>query len=618
MNPADFLRERIGRSRPLLAEHFAQDFGAFLRAAWPIVHPGRKFHRSWMYDWWAERLMQVKRREVLRGITNCPPRCAKTTVFSICYPCWVWITDPAHRFLCASYEMALSTDHNIQRRNLIQSHWYQSLFGDRFKLSGDRNLATQFSNDREGAMVAASIESRSQGRGGDTIILDDPQSDDIALSDLQRKSSNDWITHTLFQRLNDPATSRIYLVQQRLHESDTTGFVMDLEPGVWTQDKFPLIATEDERWVFPISGRVIERKREECLDPKRFPPKVVKQKKLDRYTFASQFQQEPAPLEGNLVRRADVRYVCGIDPLTGVRDEALPERFDRKIISVDTSFKDIVSADYVAIAVVGVKGRKRYVLNVVNQHLDSTATEEEILRQRQIYAPVSAVLVEDKANGSAIIKRLKRTIPGVIQVNPEGGKVSRVQAMAPEWQAGDWYVLRNAAWTEPLLTQLLMFPSAKNDDQVDALSQCSVYLQARGYENSWWGTASATYKETGVNILVASETSKLSTAETLGQAQAEGPDIVRFKRDPKQFGDLETNRMQNNRVTVHRTKLPDCCPVCSTVAIAKYESYAYCARCKWDTRNPVAGATPEPEPEKPATKKPREGWMDFILARAGL
>ncbi len=299
MNPADFLRERIGRSRPLLAEHFARDFGAFLRAAWSVVHPGRKFHRNWMYDFWCERLMQMQRREILRGITNCPPRCAKTTVFSVCFPCWVWITDPSHRFLCASYEMQLATDHNIARRNLILSPWYQSLFGDKFKLSGDRNLATQFGNDKEGAMVAASIEARSQGRGGDTIILDDPQSDDIALSDLQRKSSNDWITHTLFQRLNEPATSAIYLVQQRLHQSDTSGFVMELEPDTWKQDMFPLIAEEDERWVFPISGRVVERKQGECLDGKRFPPKVVATKKLDRYTFASQFQQRPAPLEGD-------------------------------------------------------------------------------------------------------------------------------------------------------------------------------------------------------------------------------------------------------------------------------------------------------------------------------
>jgi len=100
----------------------------------------------------------------------------------------------------------------------------------------------------------------------------------------------------------------------------------------------------------------------------------------------------------------------------------------------------------VAISVIGVKGRKRYLLNVVNQRLDAAATEAEIRRQRDVHRPVCAVLVEDKANGPAVIQRLKINIPGVIAINPQGGKAARMFAVAPEWQAGDWYVDRSAAW----------------------------------------------------------------------------------------------------------------------------------------------------------------------------
>jgi len=92
------------------------------------------------------------------------------------------------------------------------------------------------------------------------------------------------------------------------------------------------------------------------------------------------------------------------------------------VISVDCSFKDAATSDYVVIGVIGVKGRKRYVLNLVNAHLDAAATEAEIRRQRDVHR-VSAVLIEDKANGPAVVQRLKINVPGVIAINPQGGKV---------------------------------------------------------------------------------------------------------------------------------------------------------------------------------------------------
>ena len=192
--------------------------------------------------------------------------------------------------------------------------------------------------------------------------------------------------------------------------------------------------------------------------------------------WSGQYQQNPAPLGGNLIKRSEVRYYGGIDPRTGQPDEKLPESFDRKVISVDCAFKDVATSDYVAIGVIGIKGRKRYVLNVVNKHLDAAATEAEIRRQREVHRPVCAVLVEDKANGPAVIQRLKVNVPGVIEINPEGGKTARMFAAAPEWQAGDWYVDRNAAWTEPFIEQVTMYPNARHDDMADMMTQASAWL----------------------------------------------------------------------------------------------------------------------------------------------
>ena len=169
---------------------------------------------------------------------------------------------------------------------------------------------------------------------------------------------------------------------------------------MWTHVRIPLEAEEDETWTFPISGRIVQRKAGEILMPERFPAATVEQLRSRRLVFAGQYQQRPAPVEGNLIKRNEVRYYGGIDPRTGQPDEKLPETFNRKIISVDAAFKDLATSDYVAIGVIGIKGRKRFVLNVVNQHLDAAATEAEIRRQRDVHRPVCAVLIEDRANGS--------------------------------------------------------------------------------------------------------------------------------------------------------------------------------------------------------------------------
>jgi len=284
------------------------------------------------------------------------------------------------------------------------------------------------------------------------------------------------VVNTLPQRLNDPATGAMIVIMQRLHEMDTTGFLLSEDPESWLHLVLRLVAEEDERWVFPISGRVVERKKGEVLQTTRFTPDVVAEKQRDRMVWAAQYQQRPAPLEGNMIKRSDARYFGGIDPITGQPDERLPENFDLKVISVDCAFKDLATSDYTAILVIGVKGRKRFVLDVINEHLDATTTESTIRALRDKHRPIGAVLVEDKANGPAVIERLKANIPGVVAINPKGGKIARMFAAAPEWQAGDWHIDRRAASTEYLVEQLTMFPSGRHDDLVDGMTQAVCWL----------------------------------------------------------------------------------------------------------------------------------------------
>lgn len=464
---------------PFSANEMAKDLAGFAKAAWPILNHGRKLDWSWHLDLICEFLMLLKERKIRKLIINVPPRTLKSTLVTIIYPVWTWITDPGHQFMAASYSMELSVEHALKRRQLLRSQWFRRSWGDRFQLSRTRDRIEFFTNNRGGQMIATSVGATTLGRGCDTSILDDPITPIQVLSDAERKGGNNWIDTVWRSRLNHPADSAQILVMQRVHQADPTGYLLQHDSQPWTQLVIPLVAEQDETWIYPLSGRTSYRKAGEILMPERFKPEVVEDLRSRRLVFASQYQQNPAPLEGNIIKRHDVRFFGGLDPSTAQLDERLPTSFDAKVISVDCAFKDAASSDFVAICVIGVKGSKRFVLNVLNSHLNAAATEAAIRQQRNIHAPINAVLVEDRANGLAVIQRLKLNVPGVIAVNPQGGKMARLFAVAAEWEAGDWFLDRNAAWTEPLIEQLTMFPNSAHDDMADALSQAACWLLGR-------------------------------------------------------------------------------------------------------------------------------------------
>jgi predicted phage terminase large subunit-like protein len=472
-------------ARPQLAEAMKKDFGLFCRMAWPHLHRGSPLSWTVWHDLICEHLVLVHRKKLLRLIINCPPRFAKSSIVTILWPIWCWLQNPTLDFLACSYEIDLSVNHNQDRRRLLDSKWFKDHFGDSVKLSTDRSQAGEFSNVHGGTMMAASSNSKAQGRGGDVVICDDLLSADMAFSEAARNETNSWLTHQLPQRLNNPSESAIVVVAQRLHENDPCGCLLAEEDSDWFLLKLPLIAEETERWEFPISKRIVIRQKGECLDPKRWSKKVVRQRQQNRLVWAGQFQQEPMDPSGNMIRVDDLQYCGGRDPKTNALDSLAPTVFDRKIISVDCTFKDRPANDYVVVIVVGVIGSRRYLLHVSRAHLNLDGTILEIRNAHNVHGPISAILIEDKANGSSVIAKLSQEIPGVVAVEPSGGKLARLVATSPEFQARNWYIERNGPWSHKVAEELTMFPNCKSDDIADAVSQAAVWLQANSYaENS--------------------------------------------------------------------------------------------------------------------------------------
>jgi predicted phage terminase large subunit-like protein len=536
------------------------------------LHPGRRLTWDWSDDLVCEYLMAVRRRQITRLIINVPPRTGKSSKATICFPAWTWTTDPEHSFICASYSMLLSSEHSIARRHLITSPWYQALWAEKFRLSGDQNQREVFSNDRRGMMIATSVGGSATGRGGDTAIVDDPTSPDQALSEAERTTANNWMDHTLHLRLNDPAKGAIVIIMQRLHELDVTGYMLENEPDGWTQVSIPLEAEETKEIIFP-SGHIELRQRGSVIHPERFTPSVVARRKAKRLVFAGQDQQRPAPLEGNMIKRSDVRYYGGLDPVTGKADAPLPEQFDMVLISVDCSFKDLETSDFVAIGAIGVKGPRRIILDVINEHLDVDATEHSIRRmraaQQHLGRNVAAILVEDKANGSSVIKRMKRQVPGVVAIEPMGGKVARMFAAAPEWQAGDWSVDRTAAWAEPFVQQITWFPGAAHDDMADMMSQASIYLQ---------------HSQHGLLAYWDEEIRKMKEAQAEEDHDREQADTQKEELVDKIARNKDLVKPAGSEL---KGKETPACPQCGNRALARYAQGAWrCNNCGSSGRDP--------------------------------
>ncbi|MDY0198952.1 MAG: phage terminase large subunit, partial [Tenuifilaceae bacterium] len=169
------------------------------------------------------------------------------------------------------------------------------------------------------------------------------------------------------------------------------------------------------------------------------------------------FQGRPTSMEGNMIKRSWFKYL-----------DTMPI-INYKLISVDATFKDGDNSDYVAIQVWGKTNTNYYFIDRVKAKMDFVDTLVAI-RNIQAKHRADVILIEDKANGSAIISMLRNEFDNIIPVNPEGGKVARVNAVAPILEAGNVHLLREE-WNNDFVEECASFPNGKHDDDVDAMSQ---------------------------------------------------------------------------------------------------------------------------------------------------
>ena len=282
---------------------FRTDFVAFVERSFYELNPETEYLPNWHIEVIASALEDCRQGRCKRLIINVPPRSLKSHCATVCFPAWLLGHNPSTHIICASYAQELADKHALDCRSLVMSSRYQELFPET-RLSSSRPAVHDFQTTRKCTRLATSVGGVLTGRGTDFIIIDDPTKPEEALSEVQRRTANDWFDHTLSSRLNNKRDGCIIVIMQRLHEDDLVGHV--LQQGGWRLLKFPALAEEDERHeiLTPYGAQVYTRKEGEALHPEREPLEVLAQIReiQGEYNFAGQYQQAPAPLGGGMVK----------------------------------------------------------------------------------------------------------------------------------------------------------------------------------------------------------------------------------------------------------------------------------------------------------------------------
>jgi predicted phage terminase large subunit-like protein len=284
------------------------------------------------------------------------------------------------------------------------------------------------------------------------------------------------------------------IVMQRVHEADLTGHV--LEQGGYELLRLPAEWEEGPTRVTSIGWSDPRTEPGELLWPERFGPAELEtlKRSMGSYAAAGQLQQRPSPAEGGILKRHWWKYWkpagASLPPISVRLPDGqlqiipavdLPDHFEEQMQSWDMAFKDVDSSDFVVGQVWGKKRADKFLLDQVKARLDFPKTLDAVRKLTAKWDRTHTKLVEDKANGTAVIATLKHEISGLIAVNPEGGKESRASAVSPQIESGNVYLPHPALnpWVNGFIDECASFPNGAHDDQVDGMSQALLRWSTR-------------------------------------------------------------------------------------------------------------------------------------------
>lgn len=432
---------------------------AYVKYSFYLKYVHKEFRSGRHIQLLADKLQEIERKQAqgipTYTIITMPPRHSKSMTTSETFPSWFIGRNPERRVIQVSYGENLAK--KAGRRNLDKIREYGKGVFDLEIDPEQRSVLDWKIAGHKGGMISRGLGGSITGEGADLMIIDDPIKNRREAESLTYRDFvwDEWES-TLSTRLQPGAA--VIAIFTRWHEDDLVGRLLEREPGKWDVISLPAIAEEGKH-------DLLGRKPGEALWPEYgFDEEWAAEKKLSvgSRTWESLYQQNPRPAEGTIFKRHFWNYY-----------KRPPAQFDQVLQSWDCTFKDLESSDYVVGQVWGKKGANIYLLDQVRGKMNITATMQAIRNLSAKWPQAHTKLIEDKANGPAIIQLLKKEVPGLIAVEPEGGKEVRAIAAEPFVEAGNIYLPDPsiAPWVGDFVEEAAAFPNGKHDDQVDAMSQ---------------------------------------------------------------------------------------------------------------------------------------------------
>ena len=400
-----------------------------------------------------------------RLIISMPPQEGKSTRCSRDLPIKALIDNPDRRIVCASYGQGLANRNGRAVRNAIIAHPELGL-----SIAHDNGAASEWTiAGHEGGVLSVGRGAGVTGRPCDLLIIDDPLKDRAEADSLTiRDTCWDWWTDALSARLAPGAP--VVLILTRWHEFDLAGrLIADDAAAGWRVLNIPAQcedANTDPLGRQPGEYMISARGRSTAQWEQR-------KKTAGSRTWAALYQGRPSPAEGGIFKREWWQQYD--TPQWLIRDDGSywATGFDEVLISADLTFKGTDHSDYVAIGVWARRNAEAWLLDQICDRWDFVTTLKRFEALCAKWPQATLKLVEDKANGPALISMLGKRIPGIVPVTPEGGKEVRANAWAPLVEAGNVWIpsSRLAPWASDYIEQHAAFPNAAHDDMVDQSSQ---------------------------------------------------------------------------------------------------------------------------------------------------
>ncbi len=523
-----------------------ESLATFLRNGWRYIDPA-PFIDGWVIDALCEHLQAVCDGQIRKLLINQPPRTLKSTLTAVTVPAWIWAqshkshtSGPGVKFLHGSYADKLSLRDSVRCRRLIESAWYQSLWGDSFKLSGDQNAKHRFSNDQGGERLITSIGAGVTGEGYDVGIFDDCNASNEMSSDIKPETVIEWWDYTMATRMNNPRLSAWIMIQQRLAQNDISGHILERAGDDVVHLCLPMRYDPVRSFVTSIGWEDPRTEEGDLLWPDRFGEAEVKalELQLGPWASAGQLQQLPRPKGGGIIRDEwwnlwehekvppldfivaflDTAYtekkendfsamtVWGVftsvpSRISGHADNGAPIRLQPKEIVRDGRRVDIAPMDTL---LVPLQHPRVLLLGAWQERIEINALVTKVAAtcKRKDFE-VDKLLIENKGPGISVAQELRRLFGheafGIELVDPGNrDKVNRLYAIqplfAPSMDAkGNALLNAKGELAQPgviyapgmqyanmVIDQVSAFPKGKHDDLVDTVSGALGWLRKTG------------------------------------------------------------------------------------------------------------------------------------------